>query len=443
MSDQTLRSEESAEPTRSELPPPAAELIPAADLLSANCVPPEPPHAQVMVAGPRMVVQRPDPVPPPPTYSLARLLWLVTVVAVMMGVYTLVPRLAEEINYSLTRGSQRAKYEFAAEKLSADPLNGLSTAYQLVSQRVGPSVVHIHVESHTAGDVAEEAVNRFQRYRDFAGQGSGVIVDPAGYIMTNHHVVRGADAIRVSLADGRRVRGRLVGIDDDTDLALIKVDAGQLLAADWGDSDQLEVGALVWAVGSPFGLERSVTAGILSAKHRAGLAGTPYQDFLQTDAAVNPGNSGGPLVDAHGAVVGINTAIVGESYQGISFAIPSSIVQSIYERLREEGRVARGWLGVQLGEVTFEMAEQMKLPKPSGAYIAGVVSQLGFTSPAQTAGLVKGDIVVRWNDHEVSSPATLSNLVAQTEIGSTARAVVLRDSKELKVDVVVGERPAP
>jgi len=376
------------------------------------------------------------------TYSLSKLLWLVTLVAVMLGIYNLIPRLAEEIHYGMTRGQQRAEYELAGERLADMPLEGLSTAYQLVSKRVGPSVVHINVETKSAGDVAEEAVNRFHKFRDFSGQGSGVIVDPAGYIVTNLHVVRGADKIQVSLSDGRRLRGQLVGIDDETDIAVVKVDAGKLLAADWGDSDRLEVGALVWAVGSPFGLERSVTAGILSAKHRAGLAGTPYQDFLQTDAAVNPGNSGGPLVDAQGHVVGINTAIVGESYQGISFAVPSSVARNVYERLRAKGRVSRGWLGVQLAEVPLEVNEKFKLTS-GGAYIAGLVDQLGFMSPAQKAGIAKGDVVVRWNGEMVVSPSSLSNLVAQTEIGSAAKVIVNREGKEITFDVTVGERPPP
>lgn len=377
------------------------------------------------------------------SFSLSKLLWLVTMVAVMLGVYNLVPRLAEEINYGLTRGRQRAEYENARERLKDLPLEGLSSAYQLVSQKVGPSVVHINVESKSAGDVAEDAVHRFHRFRDFSGQGSGVIVDAEGYIVTNLHVVRGAEKIQVSLGDGRRVAGRLIGTDDDTDIAVIKVDAGQLLPADWGDSEQLNVGALVWAVGSPFGLERSVTAGILSAKHRAGFAGTPYQDFLQTDAAVNPGNSGGPLVNAQGQVVGINTAIVGESYQGISFAVPSSVAHSVYDRLREKGRVARGWLGVQLAEVPPETAEKLKLPLARGAYIAGLVDHLGFSSPAQQAGIAKGDVIVRWNDQEVTSPVSLSNFVAATEIGSTARVQVNRQGQELSFDVKVGERPSP
>ena len=189
--------------------------------------------------------------------------------------------------------------------------------------------------------------SRWQYRWETGGQGSGVIIDPAGYILTNYHVVRGANEIRISLSDGRKVDANLVGRDAATDLAVLKVAADGLLAAEWGDSNDLEVGALVWAVGSPFGLQRSITFGILSAKNRAGVAGTVYQDFLQTDAAVNPGNSGGPLVDARGRVVGINTAIVGEAYQGISFAIPSSVARGVYERLKTTGRVERaGWVSV-------------------------------------------------------------------------------------------------
>src|SRR5690606_6488902 len=156
----------------------------------------------------------------------------------------------------------------------------------------------------------------------------------------------------------RRVTGEVVSMDPETDLAVIRVDAGNLIAADWGDSDRTDVGALVWAVGSPFGLERTITSGILSAKHRAGLAGTPYQDFLQTDAAVNPGNSGGPLVNAQGNVVGVNTAIVGDAYQGISFAVPSNVAREVYERLRGDGEVRRGWLGVALDSITEDRAKE-------------------------------------------------------------------------------------
>lgn len=375
------------------------------------------------------------------SYSMSNLLWLVTFVAVMMGVYHLVPRLVEEVEYAKERGRQRALFETAGERLQDNSLDGLSSAYQMVSNRVGPSVVHINVETKTPDDMADDAVSRFHRFRDFSGQGSGVIVDGGGYIVTNFHVVRGAKDIRVSLSDGRRMKGTLVGTDEETDIAVIKISADKLTAAKWGDSERLEVGNLVWAMGSPFGLERSVTSGILSAKHRAGLAGTPYQDFLQTDAAVNPGNSGGPLIDTHGQVVGINTAIVGDAYQGISFAIPSNVAKDVYTRIREKGGVSRGWLGVQLGEVSEEVATKLNLPKVSGAYIADLVNQLGMQSPALDAGMAKGDVVLRWNNQEVTSPAGLSNLVAQTDIGEQVQVIVNRNGQEMTFSVLVGQRP--
>ncbi len=172
------------------------------------------------------------------------------------------------------------------------------------------------------------------------GQGSGVIMEASGYILTNNHVIKGANDIQVSLADGRKAKATVVGRDKEADLAVLKIDADKLVAATFGDSEGVETGALVWAVGSPFGLERTITSGILSAKHRAGLSANPRQDFLQTDAAVNPGNSGGPLVDAGGKVIGINTAIVGDSYQGISFAIPSNVAREIYTAHQSGPRLA-------------------------------------------------------------------------------------------------------
>jgi serine protease Do len=223
------------------------------------------------------------------------------------------------------------------------------------------------------------------RRRESSGQGSGVIVDAAGYIVTNYHVIRDATEIEVGLSDGRRLGAQLVGTDSATDLALLRIDADRLTSAEWGDSERLEVGSLVWAAGSPFGLQRTITFGIISAKNRAGVAGNAYQDFLQTDAAVNPGNSGGPLVDEQGRIVGINTAIVGEVYQGISFAVPSNVVREVYERLRLEGKFARGWLGVEMDEVTDELADRLGLHVPQGAYVVKLVDIIG-SSPARSGG---------------------------------------------------------
>jgi len=267
----------------------------------------------------------------------SRLYWFLTILAGLLLLRFFVPYFAEQISYAITYGRQRAEVEIAAEGQQNLPLRQLSKAFELVSNRVGPSVVHINVVSNEQLP-DDEAASIFGSARQTQGQGSGVIIDEAGYIVTNNHVVRGARQIEVTLDDGRQFRATIIGTDAPTDLAVLKVNADNLIAAEWGDSDKLEVGALVWALGSPFGLQRSTTFGILSAKNRE----PGHRDFLQTDAAVNPGNSGGPLVDARGRLVGINTAIVGQTYQGISFAIPSSIAQRIYQRLKSEGRVGRG-----------------------------------------------------------------------------------------------------
>jgi serine protease Do len=377
-----------------------------------------------------------------PQGALGRLAWLMAVLAFMVGVRFSVPQFAEEIQYSITRGRERAQHEQSGLALTESPLSGLSQAYQLVSKRVAPSVVHINVTS-TSVRLAEEGVGLLfpePRRRDTAGQGSGVIVDASGYIVTNFHVVEGAREIEVGLSDGRRVEARIVGVDRPTDIALLRIEADRLTPAEWGDSERLEVGSLVWAAGSPFGLQRTITFGILSAKNRAGVNGNYFQDFLQTDAAVNPGNSGGPLVDERGRIIGINTAIMGEVYQGISFAVPSNVVREVYERLRREGKFTRGWLGVRMENVTEELAERLGLPAPQGVFVEWVVDS-DETSPALRAGIQAGDVIVRWNEDEIRSPANLMWLVGKTRIGSQARVVVVRNGSQLELDVVVGERP--
>jgi len=368
--------------------------------------------------------------------AFSRLLALFTVLLLL---WVLGPQLAERIQYGLARGRQRAEAEVAGAHLANLGLESLSRQYQLVSKRVGPSVVHINVVSDMPTVPIGDLTSRYREESN--GQGSGVVVDPGGYILTNHHVVQGAKDIRVSLSEGRRLKAEVVGRDPATDLAVLRVPAHDLLAAEWGDSDKLDVGALVWAVGSPFGLQRSVTCGILSAKNRAGVAGRVYQELLQTDAAVNPGNSGGPLVDAQGRVVGINTAIMGDAFQGISFAIPSSVARRVYERLREKGRVERGWLGVGLDDVTDEEAARLHLDTTNGARIVAVYVDTANPSPAQQAGLQADDVVVRWNGLPIRDAAMLSLRVAQTEIGSTAEATVIRKGQQIAVQLLVGRRP--
>ncbi len=260
-----------------------------------------------------------------------------------------------------------------------------------------------------------------------------------------------ASQIRVRLSDGRSVPATVVGADRETDMAVLKVSAGNLIAAQWGDSDEIEVGALVWAVGSPMGLQRSVTFGILSGKHRSftsepingqlslsGLAnGSPYHDFLQTDAAVNPGNSGGPLVDALGRVVGVNTAIIGETYQGISLAIPSSIARPVYERIIRDGRVVRGWLGVLPRDVAYDEAADLGLDRAAGALILEVRPD----SPAQRAGLQANDVIIRWDNKPITSRTDLFSRVALTEVGVPVDVVIVRARQPLTLPVTVVGRP--
>jgi serine protease Do len=414
---------------------------------------PEERHVPAVVEMPNAAIPAVlSPLPPPigyetlrpPARSPSAIAWLLAMLILLMGIGYLAPRLAEEIQYALTRGRQRAEHEHAGNLLGPTTLADLSQASQMVALRIAPSVVIINVNGSDEQDEVQtddELLKRFgPQTPEAMGQGSGVVVSEDGYILTNLHVVRDAKAIQVTLSDGRRLPATAIGVDNLTDLALIKVAADRLVPATWGDSDQLQVGSLIWTMGSPFGLERSVSFGILSAKNRGGIAGSPHQDFLQTDAAVNPGNSGGPLIDSTGRVVGINTAIVGQTYSGISFAIPSNVARDVAERLQSGGYVPRGWLGVELSAVSEAQAKALGLPAARGAFIARVVDD-GRNSPAHQAGIVEGDVVVRWNGIEVLAPATLSQLVARTQIGTTVKIDVLRDGRATTLDVTVMERP--
>jgi serine protease Do len=229
----------------------------------------------------------------------------------------------------------------------------------------------------------------------------------------------------------------VVGTDELTDLALLKVDAERLIPIAWGDSDRCKVGSPVWAVGSPFGLDRTVTFGILSGKHRKVRASTQYQDFMQSDVAVNPGNSGGPLVDARGTLVGINTAIVGDTYQGVSFSIPSKVAKQVYERLRETGHVERGWLGVALAEV----ADDRHLgddPRVRGAMVTGLTNR---TSPAAVAGLEMGDLIRSVDDTPIRDMGHLMRVIGDALAGSKVRLDVVRGEQTLEIGVILGSRP--
>lgn len=371
---------------------------------------------------------------PSAQFRLSRLLWVLAILLVLL----VGPWIVQRFQYAATYGRERARVDVASAALQEIDLSTVGEASRLVAQAVGPSVVHIRtVQIVDGGRASDEWAFLMPRRRAAEGQGSGVIIDEQGYIVTNSHVISGAAQISVHLVDGRSVSARVIGADVLTDIAVLKIDADNLIPADWGNSEALEVGDLVWAVGSPYGLERSVTFGIISAKGRRGVTQSLYQDFLQTDAAVNPGNSGGPLVNIRGEVIGINTAIVGPAYQGISFAIPSAIAVEVYQRLRETGRVARGWLGVELREITPDIARQLDLNTSEGVLVMSVVDG----SPAETGGVQRGDVILRWNGEPTPDPLTLSRLVAATEIGSTADLVVLREGAEVELQVRVSERP--
>jgi serine protease Do len=312
--------------------------------------------------------------------------------------------------YQIRFNELKAGADVASDTLAGlkPRLSDFELASRMVAKRLEPSVVSIF----RPGGLGRE------------GQGSGVVVDKAGYIVTNFHVVNGARSIHVQLSDGRRTSASVVGADEMTDLAVLKIDLPNLIAAQWGDSDELEVGDLVWAVGSPFGLDRSITFGIVSAKARR--SGSLYQEYLQTDAAVNPGNSGGPLINIEGQVVGINAAIFGTSYQGISFAIPSNVARDEYEELHAKGWVERAYLGIRPQAVPESLQEQLGLAHGQGVYVGRVEPD----APADRAGIQTGDVILQWNDVKATDPILLSRAIAATKVGSTAKVRVVRGESE-------------
>jgi serine protease Do len=361
------------------------------------------------------------------TRPSATLWFLLLAFVILLAGPFIVGRFVYETKYN----ELKAGYDIASSTLDTlkPRLNDLELASRLVAKRVEPSVVSITRPTGTNLD----------------GQGSGVIVDKAGYIITNFHVVNGADKVQVRLSDRRVADAEVVGSDALTDIAVLKIDLDNLLPANWGDSDKLEVGDLVWALGSPYGLERSLTFGIVSAKSRRSgsyISSSPYQEYLQTDAAVNPGNSGGPLVNIEGEIIGINAAIFGSAYQGISFSIPSAIARDRYEQLREKGHIDRAWLGIEPLDVPEDVRAQYGLQLGEGVLVGTVRDG----APAGRVGIHKGDIILKWNDHLATDPTLLSRAIAATEIGSTAKLLVVRrtgkEKEQLALDVKVELRPS-
>jgi len=273
-----------------------------------------------------------------------------------------------------------------------------------------------------------------QRERKTSSLGSGFIIDKEGHVLTNDHVVNGADEIEIKLSDGRSFPAKIIGSDSKLDLALVKIEGtDNFPVTRLGNSDKLQVGEWVMAIGNPFGLEQTVTAGIVSAKGRVIGAG-PYDDFIQTDASINPGNSGGPLFNTAGEVVGINTAIVARG-QGIGFAIPVNMAREVIDQLKKTGHVTRGWLGVSVQDISDELAESFDLGSKKGALVATVIEG----SPAEKAGLKRGDVILSFDGNPVENLHDLPRLVASTPIDKKVAVVVFRDGKEKTIEVVIGK----
>jgi Do/DeqQ family serine protease len=330
-------------------------------------------------------------------------------------------------------------------------LHALEEAFATVADRVTPAVVNVSTVPRK--QPAEEPPERFREFfgeefyerffrrrprEETRASGSGVMVDPQGYILTNNHVIENAQDITVRTSDGRKFSAKLVGRDPKTDLAVLKVDAAASLpVAELGDSDQLRVGQWAIAIGNPFGLDRTVTVGIISATARNRVGVATYENFIQTDASINPGNSGGPLLNLDGKVIGINTAIVAAG-QGIGFSIPINQAKEVMRQLIASGRVVRGWLGIAIQDVTDELASTFGVREREGVLVAEVMKG----GPAEAAGVRQGDVIVELNGAPIKEVPELQRRVAAVSPGQSVRLKVIRDRKPVALSVTVAEMPA-
>src|SRR5881296_4310873 len=355
----------------------------------------------------------------------------------------------------LTRAAGAARATTPAPIATAD---ALQAAFVSVADRVRPAVVHIGTLQVARGrrppmipgpkaddpffkDFFDQFFGRSGpgRREEFQtpGLGSGVIVDRRGYVLTNFHVVRGADAVTVRLADKQEFRGRIVGSDSKTDIAIIKFEAPvDVRVATLGNSDTLRVGEWAIAIGNPFGLDQTVTVGVISATGRADVGIATYENFIQTDASINPGNSGGPLVNLRGEVIGINTAIVATG-QGIGFAIPANMVKRVTSQLIDRGKVTRGWIGVAMEPLTTELAQALGLHDTQGAVVARVYPG----GPAAIAGLVQNDVIVTFDGTPVEDYHHLQRLSADAEVGKTITLGVVRSRERRTLELRIAEAP--
>ena len=337
------------------------------------------------------------------------------------------------------------------QEKSYSSIQALSDSIADIAEKVGPAVVNIDTVRMVTTEYPffEDPIFRhffgekFKEYRKTIpqkGTGSGFIINQEGYILTNEHVVHKANKIKVTLSDGREFDGKVIGSDVTSDMAIVKIKADHLPMVALGDSDKLRVGEIVVAIGNPYGLQQTVTMGVVSAKDRSiptGIEGHIYKDFIQTDTAINPGNSGGPLLNTEGEVVGINTAIIPYA-QGIGFAIPINIAKKNIDDLINLGKVRRSWLGVYIQEVTPEIAEQFDLPEDAKGVLVGDVVK---DSPAEKSGIKRGDIIIKVNNEEVDSPGELQDKIRSIEIGEKANIEVVRNGKEISFVVKIGEMP--
>ena len=355
---------------------------------------------------------------------------------------------------------------FAKEADSIDALRQMGKAFAKIAEKASPAVVGIKVEKKTSDEgypslrqspgtpfdpfeddffdyffrrqIPNRRLPAQPRYYRQLAEGSGFIISPEGYILTNNHLVGDADKVIVVLKENKEVPAKVIGADPDSDVAVVKIDSKNLPCLETADSDTLEVGEWVLAIGNPFGLAHTVTAGIVSAKGRSGVGIATYEDFIQTDAAINRGNSGGPLINLDGKVVGINTAIVSStgSNMGIGFAIPINMAKSVYDQLVSKGTVTRGFLGVSIQDLTPELAASFKLKDAKGVLLADVTKD----SAADKAGLKQGDIVIEFDGQPVEKAKILQSRVAMLEPGTKAKIVVLRNGEQKTFTVEVGKR---
>lgn len=378
---------------------------------------------------------------------LMRKLWLIfsqavtVAVALVFVVATLKPQWLQSRGWS----SSFSVLEAGPQAAGASGVGAVN--FSQAARVAMPAVVSISAQKAAARNPhANDPAFKFffgdrgERDEPQVGLGSGVIVSPEGYLLTNHHVIEGADEVFVQLADGREARAQIVGTDPDTDIAVLKIDLKKLPVMALGDSTQLQVGDPVMAIGNPFNVGQTATSGIVSALGRNQLGLSTFENFIQTDAAINPGNSGGALVDARGALVGINTAIYSESggSLGIGFAVPIDLARDVMQALVDHGRVVRGWVGVEPRDLTPEITEALGLGSSTGVLITGVLQN----GPASVAGLQPGDVVTRVGDLAVTSTGELLRAVANLKPKSKVAVTVLRSGKSLTLNVTVAQRPS-